>query len=115
LRKELSDEANLNLQRYRKAATRRAECLNVNALEFKFPNEKMVLYFFNPFSDLILRAVLQNLGRSLRSNFRDVVVVLDMPLYANVADDMPHLSFVKEGYWYRMYRSKISQAAESAA
>lgn len=114
LRKELSEQATFNLQRYRKAASRRATCMNINALDFEFPDEKLVLYFFNPFAGDVLQGVLQNLGRSLESSFRDVIVVLDMPLYAQVADNMPHLSFVKEGYWYRIYRSRIPQAAIAA-
>ncbi len=114
LRKELSDQATFNLRRYRKAASRNAACVNTNALDFEFPNEKLVLYFFNPFGEDILRAVLQNLGKSLSSCFRDVIVVLDMPIHAHVADNMPHLSFVKEGYWYRMYRSRDIRIATAA-
>jgi hypothetical protein len=106
LRRELCDQASSNLQTHRKAASRKLSCINIDAQEFEFPKEKMVLYFFNPFGEDVLRTVLKNLGRSLNSCFRDVIVVLDTPIHARIADEMPHLSFVGEGYWYRLYRSR---------
>jgi SAM-dependent methyltransferase len=109
LRKELSDQAAVNLQKDRRAASRNARCVNANAMDFEFPDEKMVLYFFNPFGEGVLQAVLQNLGRSLASSFRDTLVVLDMPVNSHVADGMPYLSLAKEGYGYRIYRSRGPQ------
>ena len=114
LRPELCDLAARNLKVHRKAAIRKTACINTNALDFEFPNEKLVLYFFNPFGEEIMRAVLENLGRSLNSNFRDVIVVLDTPIYARVADVMPHLAFVKEGYGYRIYRSRDTRIRSAA-
>jgi SAM-dependent methyltransferase len=106
LRAELCEEARLNLKKASGRVSRDAYCVNVNAIDFEFPGENMVLYFFNPFGEEVLFAVLQNLGRSLQSRFRDVVVALDNPVNAHVADGMAHLSFFKEGYGFRIYRSR---------
>ncbi len=115
LRKELSDLARLNLHNDDRARLCEATCMNVNAMEFEFPDEKLVVYLFNPFGEEVMRTVLENLGRSLESSFRDVWVVMDFPVYASVADSMPYLSFVKEGYDYRIYRSKNPQTMAVAA
>jgi hypothetical protein len=79
--------------------------MNINAIDFEFPDEKMVIYLFNPFGEKVLRAVLNNLGKSLDHHSRDVIVVLHWTQFAYVADSMPHLSLVKEGHGFRMYRS----------
>ncbi|QEE27303.1 class I SAM-dependent methyltransferase [Terriglobus albidus] len=115
LRKELSDLAKLNLHNDDRARLCSATCMNVNAMDFQFPEEKLVLYLFNPFGEEVMRTFLENLDRSLESSFRDVWVIMDFPVYASIADSMPYLSFVTEGYDYRIYRSKDPQAMAVAA
>jgi hypothetical protein len=113
LRKELHDQAVLNLKNRRKVRSSTIESMNINALDFNYPNEKLVLFFSNPFGEEILRSVLQNLGRSLETNFRDVLVVFAMyvPDFMLIADTMPFLSLEEAGHGYRVYRSRIPLAA----
>jgi SAM-dependent methyltransferase len=106
LRKEIYDQAVMNFRRNPRAASQNVECMNINALDFEFPDEKMVIYLFNPFGKEVLRDVLNNLGRSLDRHFRDVIVVLHWTNLAYVADSMSHLCLVKEGRRFRMYRSR---------
>ncbi len=106
LRKEFYELALKNTRSDRRAASRNIECLNINAVDYEFPDEKLVVYFCNPFGEEVMRPVQDNLGRSLKRNFRDVVVVLHNPIYGYVLDNTPHLSLVKEGYGFRIYRSR---------
>jgi predicted RNA methylase len=106
LRKEIYDQAVMNFRRNPRAGSHNVECVNINVVDFEFPNENMVLYLYNPFGEEVLRTVLNNLGKSLDRYFRDVIVVMHYPVFAFVADSMPHLSLVKEGYYFLMYRSR---------
>ncbi|HEX4811058.1 MAG TPA: class I SAM-dependent methyltransferase, partial [Bryobacteraceae bacterium] len=62
-RRELHERALLNVQRWRASNPRSTniECLNMNARDYIFPNEKLVLYLFNPFGDEIMKDVLGHL------------------------------------------------------
>jgi hypothetical protein len=115
LRKELHDRAVLNLKKRRKALSSQITSMNINALDFEYPSSKLVLFFSNPFGEEILRSVLQNLGQSLESNFRDVLVVFAMyvPDFMLIADTMPFLSLEKAGHGFRIYRSRIPLAVAS--
>jgi SAM-dependent methyltransferase len=53
----------------------RITVLNQDATKFTFPDGPLVLYFYNPFYDSILRRVLANLERSLRRSPRAVFLV----------------------------------------
>ena len=76
----------------------------------EYPDGNLVLYFSNPFGEQVLRSVLNNLGRSLASNPRDVIVVFAMfvPEFMHMADTMPFLSLEEAGHGYRVYRSRNS-------
>jgi hypothetical protein len=105
LRKELHDQAVQNLRNRRKVLSSRIVSMNINALDFEYPNGKLVLFFSNPFGEQVLRSVLENLGRSLQSNFRDVLVVFAMyvPDFMLIADTMPFLSLEKAGHGFRIF------------
>ena len=55
---ELADIARANLA---KAGVRNAVIANTDAADFRFPSEDFVLYLFNPFSEEVMRRVLDNL------------------------------------------------------
>ena len=111
LRKELHDKALENLKNRKKARTINIESINMNALDFEYSTGNLVLYFSNPFGEDVLRTVLNNLGRSLESNPRDVLVVFAMyvPDFMQLADTLPFLSLQAAGHGYRVYRSRVSR------
>ncbi len=111
LRKELHDKAVENLKNRRKVRSSKIESININALDYEYPSGKLVLYFSNPFGEEVLRSVLNNLGRSLESDPRDVIVVFAMyvPDFMQLADTLPFLSLQTAGHGYRIYRSRITQ------
>lgn len=105
LRQELHDRASENFLQCRHMGGCAMESFLMDAADFEFPNEKLVLFFFNPFSSEVMEKVLANLGRSLDSFFREVWVVLQDPTCAHLADRAAqlHLCVAREGY--RIYRS----------
>ena len=109
LRKELHDKALENFKNRRKVRSSKIESININALDYEYPGGKLVLYFSNPFGEEVLRSVLNNLGRSLQSEPRDVIVVFAMyvPDFMQLADTLPFLSLEASGHGYRVYRSRI--------
>ena len=111
LRKDLHDAAVDNLQRYRgsndKFSQRRIQCLHIDATSYEFPNENMVLYFFNPFGEEIMHEILSRLDLSLAKNPRDVILVMLYPQFASPADGMVNVKRLKETGHYRVYRSCV--------
>src|SRR5467141_2659040 len=51
LRKELHDQACRNFHQCHNLHSCSIESVHVDAAEYEFPNEKLVLFFFNPFGD----------------------------------------------------------------
>jgi len=111
LRKELHDKAVENLKNRRKARSSHIESINMNALDYQYPSGNLVLYFSNPFGEDVLRSVLNNLGRSLAADPRDVIVVFAMyvPDFMQLADTLPFLSLEATGHGYRVYRSRVAR------
>jgi hypothetical protein len=105
--KELHFQAKQNLlqYRYRKQKCREIESLHMRAEDFSFPNENLILYFFNPFPAPILERVLGNLSASLEKHPRDVLVILTFPELAHVVDRVACLKICQRHPRYHIYRS----------
>jgi hypothetical protein len=105
--KELHFEATQNLLRYRhrKQRCRKIESLHMRAEDFSFPNENLVLYFFNPFPAPVLERVLGRLSASLEQHPRDVFLLLLFPEMAHIVDAMPRLRIYEKNRRYHIYRT----------
>jgi hypothetical protein len=105
--RELHLEAKQNLlrYRYRKQRCHAIESLNMHAGDFAFPNENLVLYFFNPFPAPVLERVLRNLSASLEQHPRDVFMLLLFPELAYVVEAAPHLKICQKNRRYHIYRT----------
>ena len=53
--------------------------LHMNAMDFSFPDNNLVLYMFNPFGAETMQRVLDHLDASLRQHGRHAIVVLLWP------------------------------------
>jgi hypothetical protein len=71
---------NLGAFRDRTASIAHVSCLRMDATEFSFPDEPLVLYFFNPFSEDVIERVLSNLRESLARAPRRVFVLFYGPV-----------------------------------
>jgi hypothetical protein len=103
---EFHRQATDNIERYRH---RRRRCRTVSsvamdAADYRFPDEKLVLYFFNPFGREVMQAVLRNLANSIERNPREVWVVMVYPELAELLDGAGYLRLYKTSSRYRIYR-----------
>ena len=105
LRKELHDQACKNFDQCRNLPACSMESVNTDACEYDFPNEKLVLFFFNPFGSNVMAKVLNKLSESLDKSFRDVWVVLHESTCAYVVDKTPQLRLQIAQNGYSIYRS----------
>lgn len=55
------------------------ESVAMDARDFELPNEPLVLYLFNPFPEYVMRAVAENIERSLREHPRPMFVIYNTP------------------------------------
>ncbi len=105
LRKELHDQACENFRRFRRPNGCRMQSLHMEATEYEFPNEKLVLFFFNPFGSEVMEKVLGKLEASLDRDFRDVWMVLHGSVCSHLADRSVRLKLEVAHRGYRIYRS----------
>lgn len=113
LRKDLHDLALENLQRYRHFKVRCGgiKCLNMDATDYTFPEENLVLYFFNPFGREVMQKIMAVLDASLEDHPRDVILAMYNPEYAFLVDSMSHLQVFKETTGHRLYRTRSAVQA----
>lgn len=76
------------------------ESLCVDANDFEIPDEKAVFYFFNPFDEHVMRAVLSNIKASLKKYPREIFIVYANPVYHELMNQAPFLKFIGEGRGY---------------
>ena len=112
----LSETARRNCQLFR-SKTQRCNNFEVtcqNAAEFCFPNVPLVVYMFNPFNEIILSRILENLEQSWNEYPRDVFVVYHNPVHADLVESSPLFDVFLSGTdrWdyrkldYKIYRTK---------
>ncbi len=63
--------------------------VNLDAADFEFPTEPLIVFLYNPFSEEITQFVIENLTSSLEVNPRPVVVIYHNPVYTNLFEDHP--------------------------
>lgn len=97
-------EANLRVDhRERQCSDVRSIC--IDATRFDFPLEPLVVYCFNPFSQLVLAEVTRRIEESLRKHPRDVWFLYVHPYAPAPLDRSPALRLVTADHRFRLYRS----------
>ena len=104
---ELHERAVRNIQSYCEFWRRctSIESFNVNAADFQFPDDNLVVYMFNPFGREVLETVFGRLNASLARHPRDVFVIMLQPDPSCLADTSPYLRLYREGFRFKIYRS----------
>jgi len=103
-----------NVERYRKRTRSDCEfelhCLD--AREFILPDEKALLYFYNPFDRSVVESVLSSIGASLRRKPLELFILYVVPSCAELFDAAEFLELVEEGQMsgdaYRIYASTVA-------
>jgi hypothetical protein len=95
-----------NIERYL-AATGKPDIFELHqedAVAFTFPDEPLALFLYNPFTEPVLRQVIDNLTVSLEQHPRDLVIYYRTPRQASLFDAVDYLRPVSSHYGYRVYR-----------
>ena len=92
--KNLHDTAVDNIANYRSSRRRCSNIVskNIDATQYSFPNDPLVIFLFNPFRHQVLERVLTNLDESLRACPRDVIVLYLSPFDAYLFERMKHIA-----------------------
>jgi len=103
---ELHQIARENIRRYKNEHQQsfaiESQC--VDAREFEFPNDPLVLYFFNPLPQSGMKTVLSHLEQSLKACPRDAYIVYHNPEHRSLLES----SFLREfasAHQYVIYRT----------
>jgi hypothetical protein len=107
LRKHLHETAIANLRQYRhfELQCQDIESLNLDATEFEFPKDNLVLYMFNPFGREVMEKVLNNLQASMLNTPRSVVLIMLFPDFAHMVDGAGSFALYSTQPLCRIYHS----------
>ena len=85
---ELHSEAQQNIARYRNRKKRclKIESVNLDATDYIFPHENLVIALFNPFGPEVMQRVLGHIQESVVDCPRDVLMMMLFPELATVVD-----------------------------
>jgi SAM-dependent methyltransferase len=105
---DLHEEATRNIARYRHRERRcgRIESLNMDAVDYRFPAENLVLYLFNPFGLAVMEKVLANLAASIAAHPRHVVIAMLYPELAGLVEALPLVRAHRRTRSYHIYQTE---------
>lgn len=95
---ELNVIARENIERYARKRPLRGsvQVVTADAANHQFSGREEVIYISNPFDDVIMGHVLDNIIESLRSNDRPLWVVYSNAVHRSVLDDCSHFDNILE-------------------
>jgi SAM-dependent methyltransferase len=105
--RELHDVAQKNLRSWRwKMKCGSVKLFWADVLEFEIPQEPCVLFFFSPFSEVMLRRVLEDILRSIKVCCRDIIILYVHPAYEQAILSLPNVEAISKSssYGYSAYR-----------
>ncbi len=108
LQPELHAVAEQNLARLRDhGGNIDAQSLCLDAREFQFPPDPLVIYLFNPFPDYVLATVLDNLHASLARHPRPAYVIYNTPDEQQVIERKHTLRRIVRTHQYEIYQANL--------
>jgi SAM-dependent methyltransferase len=106
--RELHDVAVANLARARGhlPGTDRIECVWGDATKYDPPAEPLLCLLNNPFDDVVMRAFLDKMSRSVATAPRDVTIAYLNPVFRAALDNHPGVTLMREAPNMIFYRVK---------
>lgn len=107
-------QKNLRSIRFAERRSGPVESICMDAVQFRIPEESVVLYFFNPFERPIMASVRDNVVCSYEGNPKSIVVIYSRPMHSDVWDDV---GFLKRYAWsdeFIIYKTSHSPMRPSA-
>lgn len=113
MREDLHQQANDNLRRFRRLKTRcrNVESVLANATHYDLPNEKIVVYLFNPFGGDVLLTVLRRLDESFEQHPREIVLVYVHPESRVLLKEMRYFHLYRETTRYYIAKTQVDRSA----
>jgi hypothetical protein len=104
---ELHQAALRNVARYRGPAQRCWEIgsLCADAAAFDPPDAPCVLFFYDPFGERLMSAVLDRIGKSLARRPREIYIVYCQPRLRELLSQRPFLELAAEGEHFTVFRA----------
>lgn len=104
------DIATRNISQYRSKTQKCKDVTSVcmDATEYQFPAEPLVLYLYNPFGREVVSKVLANLRISLQAQPRNVRVIYLVPMQEDMLAATDFLELVTHDIRFRIYKSVSS-------
>jgi SAM-dependent methyltransferase len=101
--------AQQNLKQYKSEAQKcfALEAICADAAGFPFPDQRLLIYLFNPFPESVLRRVMANLEQSLRACPRTVYVLYHNPLLEHVVAEAAGWNKAGGTHQYSIFRSEL--------
>jgi SAM-dependent methyltransferase len=86
--RELCERAKENVSTYRSRRNNGAEIkvVNIDAVDYEVQKDDTVFYFFNPFDEMVLGRVLDNITDSLSTSPRHIWLIYHNPLWRRVIE-----------------------------
>lgn len=88
-------------------------CVNDNAMNYAWPDENLVVYFFNPFKPELMNHVLNRLASTLEKFQRDAVLVLVYFERNNTVPGLQQFRLIHETKLCRIYRRVGDRTTET--
>jgi len=110
MRQDLHEQALDNLRRFRnpKVQCSQIECHLADATDFVFPDGKLVVYLFNPFSSEVMSKVLMRLDKSVEQDPREIVLVYVYPEFGSQLKTLRHFQMLQETEAYCIAKSHVT-------
>ncbi|HRB82181.1 MAG TPA: class I SAM-dependent methyltransferase [Nitrospira sp.] len=114
---ELSAIASNNLAAYvgEHSKSREVHCLCMDAVDYEFPLEPLVIYFYNPFKGTVLERVAANIARTIADHPRDLFVVYNNPTAPDVFDGIQSLERIFDDPDFLIYRTRLGARGRASS
>src|SRR5581483_3777715 len=95
---------NIETYKRRTGSSKMIESICMDATSYEIPADKGVYYFFNPFDEIILERVINNIETSLRANPRTVYILYCNPIHIAVVEKTG-FSKIAEGDKFALFKA----------
>ncbi len=86
----------------------RVECHYGDVTAYALPEMPLVCYFYNPFDQVIMQAVVDKLTASLKHQPRDIYIIYVHPEHRALFDASGYWDVVDESHIYIVYHARIN-------
>lgn len=104
--KEIYKIAKSNIDRFKVVSGKKAnfKLFYQDAVKYKFPDENIVLFLYNPFDGEVLDKVIENIKYHLENTSKDFIIIYHYPMYLSIYNRQKFLKLIKCTNEYCIYK-----------